>query len=39
MAVWKYDSAIKGGRMAGMLVYAREKRSARVGILHDCYDQ
>lgn len=25
LAVWKYDSAIKRGRMAGMLGYAREK--------------
>ena len=32
MAVWKYDSAIKRGRMAGMLVHPREKRGARAGI-------
>lgn len=25
MAVWKYDSAIKRGRMAGMLVYPEGK--------------
>lgn len=38
VAVWKYDSAIKRGRMAGMVVYAREK-GRRVGMLHGCYDQ
>lgn len=38
VAVWKYDSAIKRGRMAGMLVYAREN-GAWVGILHGSYDQ